>query len=169
MEEIFKQSKELLEIIESHRWTLYDSDMHSQKRGIITILELEKIGKAKEIVIGHNYIFYPIPRENETLRDAAYKTRCLGPALEVGDPNDPRWASLIINGWYTNPLRIGLFTRIKLEDSMCDCFSPQNRIIKDFILIPQDYVVDTFQKYFRIVKPEDVGIIINELDPTDAN
>jgi len=157
MAEIFPQGRELIEIIERHDWLLYDVTLANKENRAFTWEELLDQSPASQIEMGNNYIFVPQPMKNQTLREAYSITKGLGPSLTIEDSGDPRWRALEVSpnklpGW------VALFSRLFFEDHVIasspnTAYNPE----PDIVAMPYSSVVETFEKYFRIVQPEEVG------------
>jgi hypothetical protein len=159
--EIFPESKNLKEIIENHGWTLYEGNQ--PKEDPPTWENLEEKGPAENFEIEKNYIFAPIQENGKTLREAYSETKGLGPSLTILDPNEDRWITLYIPEWFN--LKKGkpiFFSRLFFNKEGVGATSPTTRDNSDPDLIGIGYpdLIDTFEKYFRIVSPEEVGLTI---------
>ncbi|MBN2142062.1 hypothetical protein JW711_01910 [Candidatus Woesearchaeota archaeon] len=148
---VFPRSQDLKEIIEWHDWTLYDVSGPSQP----IWEELDKVRPAQEYEVGHNYLFVPIPKNGETLRQVYTPTKGLGPSLTIENPDDPRWLALEVlpkmNGM------IALFSRLFMHEDCAFVSSPQTAYLPnpDFVAMNYNQLIDTFQRHFRIVSPEE--------------
>jgi hypothetical protein len=155
----FPQSKELKKIIESHGWTLYNSTIPKERKFLFTFEEYQKKSPAEEFVTGNNYFFIPIPNARETLRKAYSHTQGLGPCIQLDylaqhKDMDGEGAHLV-DGKITY-----IFTRLAVEPHMnrdtIGLFTPSNAMSEMPILgIPFEYVLEKFQKHFRIISPEE--------------
>ncbi len=157
--EIFPQSSRLKEIIESYDWTLYEANQPNECPP--SWEELSGRGPAIEYEIGKNYIFAPIPKDGQSLRDAYSITKGFGPSLTITDPNEERWIALYIPKWY--PGRKGkpiIFSRLLFEEEGVAATSPATKgnLDPDLIGIDYPHLIDTFEKHFRVVSPEEYGI-----------
>lgn len=157
---IFQDSERLKEIIEGKGWQLYDS---TQPEGRDTALSWEEIGTrgpAQRFEAGHNYILAPVQKNGQTLREAYARTKGLGPSLLVENPDDERWAGLYLHKKYLNERKQVLFTRLGFQEKMTAALTPETRDIPDpdMIIIHNSHLIDTFEKYFRIVRPEEFGL-----------
>jgi hypothetical protein len=156
---MFEESNRLKEIIESFNWTLYDT---SPIEGHVpTWEEFAERGPATVYEIGKNYIFAPIPKEGQTLREAYAPTRGNGPSLRIENIDDPRWVTLYIPNFMTkNGPRPALFSRLFFHEEGVAATSPPNPLIKnpDLVGIAYPYLIDTFEKYFGIVPYEEIRL-----------
>jgi hypothetical protein len=159
MSGIFSESKNLAKIIEYHNWRLYDVTDAPKDRAY-TWEELEKMIPSEQFEMDHNYLFTPIPKKGETLRQAYSVTKGLGPSLLIKNIDEKRWAgiSLVTNNY--NEKRPILFTRLGFGSDCLVLFTPKTFIIpySDAVGIWYPEVIDTFSKYFRIVSPEEYGL-----------
>ena len=161
IEGVYSESARLKEIIESHRWTLFDATLPEGKNRPFSWDELAKRGCAEQFEIGHNYEFAPMVSNRQTLRQAYSSTKGLGPSLQVEDGADEtRWAGVYTatNFYYLKkPI---LFTRLDFTPDFLAAFSPPTREMpeSDALGIWYPKVIETFEKYFRIVKPEEYGL-----------
>lgn len=157
MKGAFPQSRELKDIIESYDWTLYDVSNPPKGRAH-TWEEMDKMSPAEQYEVGHNYLFVPILKKRQTLRQAYTPTKGLGPSLSIDDPNDDRWLSLEVQK-KTNG-NVALFSRLFMHEDCAFVSSPETDYLPnpDFVAIRYDKLVDTFRRYFRIVLPEDYGL-----------
>ena len=159
MSKIFPESKSLKEIIESHNWQLYDVTNPPENRAY-TWEEIEKKAPAGQFEIGHNYLFVPIPKKGETLRQAYTPTKGLGPSLIVEDAEDEtKWAGIYnVSGRYYEKKPI-LFTRLGFDSDFLVAFTPKTIFMPESDIVGMIYpnVIDNFRKYFRIVSPEEDG------------
>lgn len=164
----FPQSKQLKELIESHGWTLYDISQSFEQGVKPEWNDLERQGPAGEFMFGGHYLFAPIPKEDQSLRDAYSVTKGLGPSLLIDDRHHERWRSLYVTskgntiywkGREPSTGRIALFSRLSFNNSMGDggeenvCAWTPDVVHPDpdFVAIRSHLALDTFQKYFRIV------------------
>ena len=159
MERIYSESSRLKEIIEGHGWTLFDATLPKNKNRPYSWDQLERRGVANQFEIGHNYIFAPIPKNGETLRQAYSVTKGLGPSLTIENPNDERWLSLEVLG-KSNGV-VALFSRLFFHQECAFVTSAKTRELPnpDFVAIKYDRLIDTFEKYFRIVTPDEYGLV----------
>ena len=125
MDKVFKDSEELKILIEKHRWTLYDISSSVEQGVKFEWADLEEQGSAERFVIPGHYIFAPIPKEGQSLRDAYSVTKGLGPSLLIDDRCHERWRSLYVtskdNTFYwggrePSTSRIALFSRLSFDD-----------------------------------------------------
>ncbi len=153
----FAQSSRLKEIIDSHDWQLYDVSNPS-KEGAYKWEELNKMRPAKKFVLDHNYMFVPKPCEGQTLRDAYAFTKGLGPSLTIENPDDDRWLSLQVQRKINGT--VALFSRLFFYQECAVATSPKSYYLHDpdFVAVRYDKLIETFEKYFRIVKPEEYGL-----------
>lgn len=161
MEKIYGQSRILREFIEDHGWNLYDTYQPESNKRPFKWHEFETKGPAKEFIFGHNYIFAPIPEKDQTLRDAYSITKGLGPSLQIGDINEDRWAGVrIINGPDFYAGKPTLFSRLDFDPEILVAFTPSTRDLPESDVVAMFYpdVIDTFQKRFRIVNPNEYGL-----------
>ena len=158
MEKLFPESKELKGIIESHDWLLLDVSDQPEGRAH-TWEEMEQKKPAEQFAIGHNYMFIPKPKKGHTKRDEYSLTKGLGPALEIGDPDDSIWKSLIV----CPKKRIGyvaMFSRLFFwGPEYAVASSPRTDYLPEPDVVVMEYgsLVKAFREHFRIVKPEDIG------------
>ena len=157
MKGTFSQSKNLKEIIESHKWTLYDVSDTPEGRAH-TWEEIDSMTPAGIYKVGHNYLFVPIPKPGETLRQAYTLTKGLGPSLTIDDPNDDMWLSIVVQKKSNG--NVALFSRFFLHEKCAVFSSPETVYVRDpdFVAVRYDKLVDTFRRHFRIVLPEEYGL-----------
>ena len=158
--EVFPRSRELIEFIEGHGWTLYD--VTRPPKVAFTWEELKHQKPVEEFAIGHDHLFVPIPEVGQTPRDAYSVTKGLGPSLLVEDMSDERWKGLSIDKASYESGRPIMFTRLWFPEGyeVAVATSPKTWYLPDpdLIGIKYTYVLDTFRKYFRIVTPEEFGL-----------
>jgi len=159
MKDKFPQSKQLKKLIESHGWSLYDTTLSRGRKTAFSWKELQEAGVAEEFVTWHNYIFAPLPQKGENLEQAYSHTNGLGPCMQLNNIeehiNMDGERVHIVDGKITyifsrlgvEPYRsrdtIGLYTPLDAKPDM------------PALLIPFEYVLEKFQKYFRIITPEE--------------
>jgi hypothetical protein len=167
MKDSFSQSKELREIIERFEWTLYDV---TRPKGIAFKWEgLEGESPADQYDLDHHYLFVPVPKKGQTPKDAYSVTMGLGPSLLVEDHEDERWDGLRIDK-ATYELGIPIaFTRLWFHKECLVAFTPQTDFYPDpdDIGIKYERVIDTFEKYFRIITPEEFARTHSIIVPGD--
>ena len=155
----FPQSEKLKQIIESHGWSLYDSTMPKGRRAPFTFEEFQERQPAKELVTGNNYIFIPIPENRETLREAYSHAKGLGPCIQLkylDQHKDMDGAGAqIVDGKLTY-----IFTRLGIHPHMdrdiMGLFTPPDAMPDmPILMIPFEYVLEKFQKHFKIISPEE--------------
>ena len=153
----FSQSRDLKDIIEHHSWTLYDVSNPPEGRAH-TWEELSEMAPANQYENGHNYLFIPIPKKGEALRQAYSLTGGLGPSLTINNPDDERWVSLEVMP-KANGL-VALFTRLFMLEDCVGLTTPKTLYLPnpDVVMIKHNRLVDTFRRYFRIVSPEEYGV-----------
>lgn len=151
----------LIEIIERHDWTLLDITRPTRET-VLTYKYLDSTERATQLVIDHNYLFVPIPRQGQLVSAAYEERQGLGPALEIENIYDNRWASesnvSLKGGRY-----IAVFNMMLLIPGFNGVIvtSPKDGLNAnpDTVGIVRDYIIDSFERYFRIVQPEDlIGI-----------
>ena len=153
---VFPQSRDLKEIIESHNWTLYDSPNAPPERAY-TWEEMDQMTPADQYKVGHNYLFVPVPKNGQTLRQARTSTQGLLPSLFIADPDEDRWISLIVQRKVRG--NVALFSRLFMESDFAVAGSPGNVYPHiDTVGISYEKLVDTFRRYFRIVSIEEYGL-----------
>jgi hypothetical protein len=157
MKGVFPQSRELKNIIEDRNWTLYDVSNPPEGRAYMWE-EMDKMTPANQYEVGHNYLFVPIPKKGQTLRQAYTPTKGLGPSLTIEDPDDERWLSLKVQP-KSNGI-VALFSRLFMLEECAFVTIPKTYYLlnPDFVAIRYDRLVDTFRRYFRIVSPEEYGL-----------
>lgn len=150
----FPESRELIDIIQSFGWSLYDVSNPPKGRAH-TWEEMDKMTPAQSLEIGRQYTFIQKPENDQTLRDAYSVTKGLGPSLRIDNPKDDRWLEIIM--LHESP---ALFTRLFFLEEFAAVTSPETYYLSDpdFVAIKYDKLVDTFRRYFRIVKPEEYGL-----------
>ncbi|OGJ21262.1 hypothetical protein A3K73_05400 [Candidatus Pacearchaeota archaeon RBG_13_36_9] len=159
MDKIFPQSKELKQLIESHEWDLYDSTMPEGRIKPFTWEEFQERGPAKEFVTGNNYLFAPIPKQGVSLRNSYINAGCMGLCFQLDNIEqhidmDGEGAH-IVNGKITY-----VFSRLGVEHyermAAVSLFTPPSAMPNTPILIiPFRYVLEKFQKHFRIISTEE--------------
>lgn len=116
--------------------------------------EIEKISPATVYQTDHNYIFLPIPRQEQTFKQAYDITRGLGPALKILKHIDKRWAGLQL----PNACNLAIFTRLYfLETTIIASTCPGKHLSEkqlNIIGIALPYVIEIFQKFFFIISPQ---------------
>lgn len=169
MLEKFPQSKELRELIESRGWSLYDATIPKRREKPFSWEELEQRGPAKEFLNGNNYIFAPIPQNNETLRQAYSRTRGVGPCIQLEyaaqhadmDGEGP----FIVNGKMTY-----VFSRLGVEfyrgiDTI-GLFTPPSAVPNaPMLIIPFPYVLPKFINHFKIITHEEFHSGLQDSNP----
>lgn len=153
----FPRSRDLKEIIESHNWTLYDVSNPPEGRAH-TWEELDNLTPADQYEVGHNYLFVPIPKQGQTLREAYTPTKGLGPSLSIINPDDDRWVALKVQRKSNGD--VALFSRLFMPEDFALVSSPEMIYSPnpDIVAIKYEELVDTFRRYFRIVSPEEYGL-----------
>ncbi len=172
MDKVFTDSNELKLLIENTGWTLYDISQSFEQGVKPEWDDLEKQGPAGEFIFGRHYLFTPIPKEDQSLRDAYSVTKGLGPSLLIDDRHHERWRSLYVTskdntiywgGREPSTSRVALFSRLSFEDRFGS--NGEENVIAwtpdvahpdpDFVAIRSHLALDTFQRYFRIVHMQD--------------
>ena len=157
----FAQGRELIDIIESHDWLLYDVTYAQKEDRAFTWEELEETCPATQLEMEHQYLFVPKPKDGETLRDAYSVTKGLGPSLTIEDHNDDKWRSLSVSPKCI-PGFVAFFSRLFMD------YNPDFAVVSspptsyypdpDFVAIPYNKLFEVFRDHFRIVKPEECGL-----------
>ena len=155
----FQDSKELKYLIEKDKWTLYDVSNPPKGRAY-TWEELEKRNPAESYEIGHQYLFVPIPKQGHTLREAYTPTKGLGPSLTIENPDDEIWAGLEVQ--HKSIGLIAIFTRLFMTPRYSMLSSPETELLiqPDLVAVRYERLLEAFQKYFRIVEPEELGLTV---------
>jgi hypothetical protein len=162
MKGIFPEGNELKKVIESYDWTLYDVSNPPEGRAF-TWEELDKKSPVKQFEIDHQYLFVPIPKKGQTVREAYISTKGLGPSLMIENPDDERYVSLIVKAKSKLDCKRGcvaLFSRLVFDERFAYVTSPETDYLPDpdLVAIKYDKLVDTFRRYFRVILPEEYGI-----------
>lgn len=152
-------TRELREIVEKLGWTFYQIPPAAPSWD-----EIEKRRPVENLEVGHMCIFAPIPQEGQSLREAYSITRGIGPSLLLDGLlswegfGEYRKGSISIE----RPNEI-LFTRLWFPNPKFSVvFSPRTEDYWDpsMLSVKMDYTVEAFKKFFRIVKPEDYGMMV---------
>ncbi|HYD03537.1 MAG TPA: hypothetical protein VEC16_04515 [Alphaproteobacteria bacterium] len=164
--EIYSQSKELKDIVESYNWTLYETNHFTDA---FTFGELEAKGPAKKYIIGLNYIFTPIKKENESLGYAYSITKGFGPMITIENPNDRKWQELIVMPKMDKIE--AFFTRIYFKPNLVVLTTPKKQFLKipDHVGVKYNDFIEMMKKDFKIVTPQEYGIIIPQGLPSSYN
>jgi len=169
MDKVFTDSNGLKSLIEKNGWTLYNISS-SVKEGVKPEWdELERQGPTEELMFGNHYLFTPIQKNGQSLREAYSLTKGLGPALLIDDRYHERWRSLYVTeknnityffGRGPNTGHVALFSRLSFDNKMgkngeknVNAWTPN--VVHpdpDFVAIRAHLALDTFQRYFRIVQ-----------------
>ena len=157
---IYPESGRLRAIIESHNWRLYDVTNCVKGTRPFLLKDLEAQGPAENFTVGNNYFFAPIPRSGQSLRDAYSVTKGFGPSILVGDIEDERWAGCYLVSGRIQRGRPIIFTRLDFQPTFLGAFTPETRDLPDSDALGVKYrwVIDTFEKFFRIIPPEEEGL-----------
>lgn len=154
----FAQSKELQGIVKGHDWLLYDVTLPEDRETAWTWEEIQRMKPTKAFEMGHQYMFVPKPQNGQTLRDAYAVTKGLGPAIVVSSIDDH--VDMDGEGPITlNDKLVYIFTRMLFEDMLL-LTSPRNIVMPrpPKLVIPYRSVVPKFEKYFKIVTPEEMNV-----------
>jgi len=155
----FPQSKQLKELIESHGWTLYDSTLPEGRDTAFSWEEFQEKSPTEEFVNGHDYIFVPMPQKGETLRKAYSHTKGLGPCIQLNNMEEhidmDGDGAHIVNEKITY-----IFTRLAPEPyqnrNAIGLFTPPSAMPNmPCLIIPFEYVLEKFQKHFKIITPQE--------------
>lgn len=155
----FPQSRQLKELIESHGWSLYDSTMPERRNTAFSWEELQKMGTAEEFITGHNYVFAPLPQKKETLKEAYSHTKGVGPCIQLD--NMAEHIDMDGDGAHIVDKKITyIFSRLRVEPykerNSIGLFTPSDAIPNmPCLIIPFEYVLDKFEKHFKIITPEE--------------
>ncbi|MBR9704528.1 hypothetical protein GOV12_03895 [Candidatus Pacearchaeota archaeon] len=156
----FPESEELIRIVNSHGWSLWDTSIVQCKSSIMKWNDIEKYGPAQEFLLDHNYIFAPIQENGQSLKDAYSITKGLGPSIMIDDPSEERWRTLYIPDWYNkkqgNPIPISRLIFFP-EAAAATSAETRDNLDPDVIGISYPHLIDTFQKHFRIIHPSEYG------------
>jgi hypothetical protein len=150
MTHVFEESKDLVQIINSVGWSLYDLTNQPADRPF-SWDEVNKMGQAEVFEIGHNYLFIPILAEGETLKKAYSKTEGVGPCLTIVDSNHDRWKSLIVHKKLMG--YVAIFSRLWFEEEFVVASTPETDYYPDpdVVAMAYEYLIDTFRQYFGII------------------
>lgn len=156
---VYPESRRLIEIIERSSWRLYGTESPNGKP-LVNWADIEQQGLAKEFIIGKNYVFAPIPKNGQSLRDAYALTKGFGPSLLITDHREDIWSDVyLISGRYQMGRPI-IFTRLAFTPEFLMAFSPKTRDLpdSDALAIAYPKAIDTFERYFRVIPPEEEGL-----------
>ena len=154
---IFDGSSRLVHIIQQKDWTLYDVTDYLNLGKPFRWEDLQKNMPAQILEHRSNYVFVPVPKAGESLRDAYSVTKGLGPSIWVPNPDahqDMDGAGpLIIDG-----NMVYLFTRLFFEDDGLYATTPRSSQLPQPPCLRMLYrvAVDKFERYFRIATREDI-------------
>lgn len=158
MSKYFLQSMQLKEIIERNEWQLYDITGVSS----LDILALQK--PAQNYATNHDYIFIRTPTEDQTAKDSFLENGYLGPSLQV-PLADQQYIPSSGNFLLADNL-VYLFTRLHFSPQAVIATAPPKVLLeKDpmITIIPNDRVIELFEKYFKIQKHEDLILSVPHL------
>jgi hypothetical protein len=156
---MFEQSESLIQIIASHNWRLYQIPIGTAP----SWEEIEFRGPAPYFDTGYDFLFAPIPKTGQSLRQAYSLLNGRMPSLLI----DPRWEGIdeVFHSPYSaegsNEI---IFTRLWFpNENYAVVISPKSPENPDpsSASIRLTHLVETFEKYFRIIKPLDMGLIIS--------
>ena len=158
-DEIFSESRRLREIIENHKWALYEGNQPEENPP--SWEEFSERGPAIQYQVGKNYLLTPIPTNGQSLREAYSITRGFGPSLVITDSDEERWITLSVSGWPEKRGKPIFFTRLFFHEEGVAATSPpiRDNLNPDLIGISYHHLIDTFEKFFRVVSPEEGGIV----------
>ncbi len=158
MTNIFNNSSRLKQIVELSNWQLYEVTAPEGAIKSVSWQEIQQKGPASYYELNHHYIFAPKPRYDQSLRDA-YAELGFGTSLRLKSLEDH--VNMVGNG----AIEVGgyltyCFTRLIFSPTVLIATSPQSALIPKppAVMIPYSYVIDKFEKYFKIVLPEDFGL-----------
>jgi hypothetical protein len=159
MIEKFPQSKELKDLVESHGWSLYDSTIPDGRTTSFSWEEFEQEGPTKEFVNGRNYLFAPIPIKGISLRQSYANVGCMGPCFQL-DNMDQHIDMDGDRAHIVDKKITYVFSRLGVEPyksrDAIGLFTPPDAMANmPVLIIPFEYVLDKFQKHFRIITPEE--------------
>lgn len=161
-------------IIEKHGWRLYDTEglymeFSSDDVWPHTWKQMSKKGFAKKFKMDHTYLFVPIPKKNQTLREAysatmyinrygrliKFSDRGIGPSLLIKNRRDKKRWLFIQRTVFLAPKDLITFSHISFSKEYVIVWTNiPRRDQMDYVEIPYDTVVDTFRRYFKIIIPE---------------
>jgi len=157
MSKQFPHSRELLDIVESKGWTLYNSATSEDLETAFTWEELDSKGPTRTFEFGNNYIFTPIKTNGQTLRQAYAVTMGVGPSFIVPSIE----AHLNMNGKTFLALDKSLFyyfSRMFFVSEEIDYVlltSPLNHP-HPILMIPAQHALEKFRDLFRVITPADL-------------
>jgi hypothetical protein len=158
---MFKDSNKLIQIVESHKWTLYQIPIGTRP----SLEEIEMRGSAPYFDTGYDFLFAPIPSISQTLQQAYSLTNGLRPSLLI----DPSWKGIseVFNSPYSiDEANVIRFTRIWFpNEKVAVVITPKNEVNPDpsCVAIFLPHLIETFEKYFSISKPPTYGLQISPM------
>jgi len=84
----------------------------------------------------------------------------LGPSLTIENPDDEIWAGLEVQ--HKSIGLIAIFTRLFMTPRYSMLSSPETELLiqPDLVAVRYERLLEAFQKYFRIVEPEELGLTV---------
>jgi len=153
MAEIFSQSRELKQIIESYDWFLQDITPCLKNHRVNFEYLVEK-PVPEQYEIGHTYLFLPMPKPGESISKAYKETAGVGPAITVPDFSTSPW----LTGFATVNQMLGnepmLLSAIDFYDEYSKIYDAGKvRQTGEHLCISRSKVADVFRDCFFIIEP----------------
>jgi len=120
---------------------------------------LDLMERARDIEYDRNYLFVPMARQGVRPSQIYERTGGIGPAIKIHDPFEDRWGERVIVARKGNGY-VAIFTTMALLSETNTAFmtSAKGQLMNnpDLVEIRCHSLVDTFEKYFCIVQPEEL-------------
>jgi hypothetical protein len=146
-ETVLPDGGEICSAVKRTGWGLYD--MTGFPNATAPWDEINKLSATTELLCGHMYFFIPTPEHGESLRDAYAKLMGVGPAMQIVNPDNPRWESLAVSNSY----RIAVFSRLVVDEEFLLLINPENSgAPDDFVAIRLQDAVKTFIELYGIIQ-----------------
>ncbi len=148
MDKVFSHGKELIDIIESQHWQIYQVPNDPSKI-IVGVDELTKNDPAKEIDSTSSYMFIPRPLNGETIKFAYITRYGYGPSLVLDENKQPIDKTIIGN---PDSKQLMFFNRLYFKDEFIIISNLNNpaRPTLNTYAIHEEFALEVFRCSFRV-------------------
>src|SRR3989338_11141067 len=156
MERTVPGTRNLSHILQWHGWSLYDITTSPARIEPLTWDEIPMRDQAFELTFFHHYLLLPIPKENETLKNAYVQSRKEGlfPVLCV-PKHHPEYDIKASDGYRDKEKKIDCYFLNELycrEDAVSAFSAPcVYQTYSSTVIIPIQNVVEVFSHYFAVI------------------
>lgn len=167
-------TRNLSPILEWHGWSMYDITTPPNRIEPLTWEEIPMRDQASELTFFHRYLLLPLPKENETIKEAYVNSRRDGFFPVLGIPVENREFNLGARDGYRDRAKgidYYFLNEFYCREDAISAFSAPcvYRTHPSTVIIPMPKVVEVFSRYFAIIQFTPKGVKVQKVKKNFVN